>query len=305
MGRCHAAQGLTLLELLIALAIGSALLLVAVPSYRAWVADLEMRDRIEALVVTMNLARAEAIKRQSRVALCASPDGARCGTAGRWEDGWILFADANDDGERDADEPVLLVEPRSRPGITIRGNKPVSQYVSWTSYGHARMTNGALQMGTFTVCRPGAKTVNVILANGGRVRVDRTKGACRSRRKVAGSRKSARRRVRRVPQAIDARRQTTPAVHSPSRATGQPPFGGRGGSHTIPIATKGSSTNETNRQPPTRVHAHRDDDRRGNRRDPRSGRTSLLPGHHQAGQAGGRRRAPRRLPHAAGEMVPG
>ena len=54
----------------------------------------------------------------------------------------------------------------------------MSQYVSYTSYGHARMTNGALQMGTLTVCRPGSKAVDVVLANGGRVRVDRTKAKC-------------------------------------------------------------------------------------------------------------------------------
>jgi len=178
MHRRRSVHGVTLLELTIALAIGAALILLAVPAYRAWVADLETRDRIEALVLTMNRARSEAIKRQLRVALCPSSDGRRCAAGGRWEDGWIVFADDNDDGDRDPDEMLIAVEPSSRPGITIRGNKPVSQYVSWTSYGHTRMTNGALQMGTLTVCRPGSKAVDVVLANGGRVRVDRTKAKC-------------------------------------------------------------------------------------------------------------------------------
>ena len=184
------APGLTLLELLTALAVGGILLMLAVPTYRAWVADLEMRDRVEALVVTMSRARSEALKRQVRVALCPSSDGNKCATGGRWEDGWILFADPNDDGNRDADETIIVVEPASRPGITIRGNKPVSQYVSYTSYGHTRMTNGALQMGTLTVCRPGSKAVDVVLANGGRVRVDRTKALCAKRRKTAGKERS-------------------------------------------------------------------------------------------------------------------
>ena len=43
------------------------------------------------------------------------------------------------------------------PGITIRGNLPVADYVSYTSLGYARRTDGALQMGTFTVCRTGHK----------------------------------------------------------------------------------------------------------------------------------------------------
>jgi type IV fimbrial biogenesis protein FimT len=183
----HHSFGLTLLEVLIALAVGTALLVVAVPSYRAWVADLEMRDRIEALVVTMSRARSEAIKRQTRVVLCPSSDGRLCASGGRWEEGWIVFADGNDDGDRDADETIVAVEPSSRPGITIRGNKPVSQYVSYTSYGHTRMTNGALQMGTLSVCRPGSKAVDVVLANGGRVRVDRTKATCPRHRKLASA----------------------------------------------------------------------------------------------------------------------
>ena len=185
MPRSNHALGVTLLEILMGLAVGAVLIVLAVPAYRVWVADLELRDRIEALVVTMGHARAEAIKRQARVALCPSNDGRHCAAGGRWEDGWIVFADDNDDGERDADETIIAVEPSSRPGITIRGNKPVSQYVSWTSYGHARMTNGALQIGTITVCRPGQKAVDIVLASAGRVRVDRTKTSCRRRRKVA------------------------------------------------------------------------------------------------------------------------
>ena len=188
----HPATGLTLLELLTALAVGGVLLALGVPAYRAWVADLEMRDRIEALVVTMGRARSEAIKRQTRVVLCPSDDGRVCAAGGRWEGGWIVFADSNDDGDRDADEILIAVEPPSRPGITIRGNLPVSQYVSYTSYGHTRMANGALQMGTLTVCRSGSKAVEVVLANGGRVRVDRTRARCARRRKLAaGSRMRA------------------------------------------------------------------------------------------------------------------
>ena len=46
--------------------------------------------------------------------------------------------------------------------------------MSYTSLGHARMLNGALQMGTFTVCRSGQRALHVVLANSGRVRTERT-----------------------------------------------------------------------------------------------------------------------------------
>ncbi|MFO1412492.1 MAG: GspH/FimT family pseudopilin [Burkholderiales bacterium] len=171
-------QGLTLLDLLVALAIGGLLVALGVPGYRAWIADLELRDRVEALVAGMNFARAEAIKRGQRVNLCPTRDGAHCADDGRWEAGWLLFADANHDGDRDDDEAIVRREGPAHAGITVRGNRPVAHYVSYTAQGQARMANGALQMGTFTICRHGAHAVDVILANGGRVRVDRTRTAC-------------------------------------------------------------------------------------------------------------------------------
>lgn len=171
-------EGFTLLEVLVALSIATGLLLLAVPSYRAWIADVELRDRVEALVQSMSFARAEAIKRGHRVNLCPSGDGIHCAVDGRWESGWLLYADQDHDGERDDDDPVVRWEGPARAGITVRGNRPVADYVSYTALGQTRMANGALQMGTFTVCRPGARAVDVVLANGGRVRVDRTATPC-------------------------------------------------------------------------------------------------------------------------------
>ena len=62
--------------------------------------------------------------------------------------------------------------------ITATGNRPLADYVSFTSAGHARMLSGALQMGTFTVCRTGEPAIAVVLANTGRVRVEETTARC-------------------------------------------------------------------------------------------------------------------------------
>jgi hypothetical protein len=50
--------------------------------------------------------------------------------------------------------------------------------VSYTSLGHARMLSGALQMGTFVVCKPGQDALQVVLANSGRARVQPTAQRC-------------------------------------------------------------------------------------------------------------------------------
>lgn len=178
MGRPPVASGLTLLELLIALAIGGILLVLGVAGYRAYIADLEVRDRVEALVETLSFARAEALKRNHRVNLCPTTDLRQCTNTGVWETGWLIYSDLDDDTAPDAGTLPIRVEGPARPGITIRGNRPVADYVSYTSVGNTRMRNGALQMGTFTVCRQGSKAIQVVLANGGRVRVDRTGIAC-------------------------------------------------------------------------------------------------------------------------------
>jgi len=62
--------------------------------------------------------------------------------------------------------------------ITIVGNRPVADYVSYTSLGHARLPNGALQMGTFTVCSSGLTALKVILGNSGRVRIAKSSELC-------------------------------------------------------------------------------------------------------------------------------
>ncbi len=170
--------GFSLADILLAIGIAAGLLLLAVHGYRAWIADLELRDRVEALVAATSLARAEAIKRNARVNICPSGDGAHCAPKGRWEAGWIIFADNNGDGDRDDDETIIRVQGPAHAGVVVSANRPVADYVSYTGFGHTRMVNGALQMGTFTVCRPGSSAVDVVLANGGRVRVNRSKIAC-------------------------------------------------------------------------------------------------------------------------------
>ena len=171
-------RGVTLLELMVGLVIAGVLLLLVPRLYLAWIADVELRNRVDALVNAMAFARAEALKRSTRVNLCHSTDGVQCAPSGGWETGWLVYADDNRNGELDDGEQVIRVEAAAERGITVRGNRPVEDYVSYNEHGHTRLANGALQMGTFTVCRSGQYAVDVVLANGGRVRVSRTGRGC-------------------------------------------------------------------------------------------------------------------------------
>ncbi|MEO8345341.1 MAG: GspH/FimT family pseudopilin [Betaproteobacteria bacterium] len=172
------ASGFGLTELLVGLAIAAMLLGLGVPGYHEWIANSELMNEARQLADNMNRARAEAIKSGLRVNLCQSAGGPGCVPVGAWDQGWILFLDTNGNGDVDSGEPILWTGERAPPGVTVAANGPLKHYVSYTSMGHARMLNGALQMGTFTVCRSGRKAVDVVLAHSGRVRIAKTGAIC-------------------------------------------------------------------------------------------------------------------------------
>ncbi|HEX6138495.1 MAG TPA: GspH/FimT family pseudopilin [Casimicrobiaceae bacterium] len=166
-------RGFTLVELMLALAIAGIVLAVGVPGLGAWLAEQELQDRADALRHALDFARSEAIKRGGRVDLCPG-SGSCSGGAVPWEGGWVVVADS----ARGSGSPSIARERRAPPGITIRGNRPVADYVSYTSLGQARRFDGALQMGTFIVCRSGQRARRVVLAASGRVRVEASTEAC-------------------------------------------------------------------------------------------------------------------------------
>ena len=165
-------EGFTLLESMIALAIAGILFATAVPGLGAWLAEQTVQDRADALRNALDRARSEAIRRGTRVDVC--PGALRCsGGALPWEGGWTILPD----DERGSGTAIAR-EREASAGITIRGNRPVADYVSYTSAGHARRFDGALQMGTFTVCRPGQRARKVVLASSGRARIEATRDVC-------------------------------------------------------------------------------------------------------------------------------
>ena len=177
-GRRSPQRGLNLLELIGALVVFGALLVLAPGSYADWMSRQELANHTHHFAETLELARSEAIKHGHRVNVCKSTDGRQCDSGSAWHAGWIMFGDDNRNGEIDEDEPVLQREGSAPKGVTITQNHPVDDYVSYTSLGHARLLNGALQMGTFVVCKSGQNALKVVLANGGRARIEKTNDRC-------------------------------------------------------------------------------------------------------------------------------
>jgi type IV fimbrial biogenesis protein FimT len=97
-------SGLTLIELMVTLSVAAILLVVAAPSFVSARKDNVRTTYINELVSSLNLARSEAAKSNSTIAICPSSDGEAC-AGDNYDSGWIVFR--NDNG----DEPPVVDSP--------------------------------------------------------------------------------------------------------------------------------------------------------------------------------------------------
>lgn len=146
------AAGFTLIELLVAITIAAILLALAAPSFEDAGVSGKVSDIATKVAVTANTARSEAIKRNGRVVMCVSTDGASCAGSGSWEQGWIAFLDRNQNGTREAnadptlDDVIIVKESAVAGGYkVIEGSGQVSLSFPSTGIG---VTTAA-----YTVCR--------------------------------------------------------------------------------------------------------------------------------------------------------
>jgi type IV fimbrial biogenesis protein FimT len=118
-------KGVTVVELMMAIAIAGILTAIALPSFSSSLASNRMANTANEFLATVAFARSEAMRNNRGSVFCASADGSACG--GGWEDGWIVWADANADGVRQTsgpgEEPVLrrqgpLLKQESAGGAT-------------------------------------------------------------------------------------------------------------------------------------------------------------------------------------------
>jgi type IV fimbrial biogenesis protein FimT len=107
-------SGFTLTELVVVMLIVGILLGIGVPSYKYVTTGNRVSAEANALLGDMQYARSEAVREGQTVTVCTSTDGATCATGGTntaWQNGWIVFSDANGDGVvQAATEPVLRVQ---------------------------------------------------------------------------------------------------------------------------------------------------------------------------------------------------
>jgi type IV fimbrial biogenesis protein FimT len=170
-------KGFTLIEFTITLAVAAVLLSLAMPSFRTLTMNKRITTQTNEFIASLALARAEALKRVDRVTVCKSANGTACTGSGGWEQGWIVFAELDDDATVDNGEAILLVRSALEGGNTLQGSTNVANYISFVASGSPRLTSGAFQSGTLVVCDERgageyARAINVSVT--GRSRVEYT-----------------------------------------------------------------------------------------------------------------------------------
>jgi type IV fimbrial biogenesis protein FimT len=170
-------SGFTLIEMLGVLAVTALLASMAAPSMTDAIDSVKLSAASNDLLSGLHLARSEAIKRNSPVVLCKSADGVSCASTGGWEQGWIVFHDANNNSLREPSETIILRELPLSASLRLTGNQHVARYVSFAPSGATKLVGGGFQAGTLTVCRQsqlGGEARLIVLNAVGRPRVQRS-----------------------------------------------------------------------------------------------------------------------------------
>lgn len=134
-------QGFTVVELMVALAIGGILTMLVVPGVRALIGNNRLTAYTNDFVTHALLARNEAMRRGRTVIICGSaqpeltdPDCFNSNTIVTWSKGWFVFVDANDNGVHDAAEEILRRQVINDSKTTVKINFSLAGGTSRIAY---------------------------------------------------------------------------------------------------------------------------------------------------------------------------
>lgn len=162
-------QGVTLLEMLVALAVAAIVLTVVAPSMQTIVAKNRITADINHTSAVMQYARFNAIDQKSATLVCPTLNYSACST--NWNQAKMVFVDTNSNGQRDSSEPLLMTTDAIEGGNTMKGP---SASIEFTESGASNVSNSMSDTVGLVICDKSkdAKLARALLINQqGRVRV--------------------------------------------------------------------------------------------------------------------------------------
>ena len=165
---CLSSCGFSLVEMLIVLAITGILSSYALPSFN----QLVNRNRQNSLLLQLfshhQLARSEAIKQNQSIILCKSDNGQQCTPSAHWQNGWIVFADTDNNKQLSGSEPLIDSFQNHNPSLSL-------SYKGFGSHNYVRYypDGRSSTNGSFVLCTPqGDSTArSLIISRTGRARL--------------------------------------------------------------------------------------------------------------------------------------
>lgn len=111
-------RGFSLIELMVALAIGGILLAVGIPSFKDFMANSKIAQTNNALVYSLQLARGTSTQELAPSALCVSSDPMAddpvCTPGADYNEGWVVYIDSDGNGTLSGVDEIL--ERTDAPG---------------------------------------------------------------------------------------------------------------------------------------------------------------------------------------------
>ncbi len=163
------ARGLTLVELLIAVAVLAILTTLALPTFNHLIARNTMAGSLNLFLAQLHLARSAAVARETHITLCPSASGRSCDDDHQnWQGGYLVFENTNKNHQLDPGEVIISYEMATSEKIKIQSSSRHRNRITFLPQGRSWFSNTSIRF-----CHEDFPDLNrrIVVSNNGRVRL--------------------------------------------------------------------------------------------------------------------------------------